>query len=561
MRIFKSIAQFISNNTIWVLILVYVYIRSLYWDCLPIWDGMLHYSNLIDAIQSPFNILNYSQDAHNCEGFMLLMALPYKLYNGSYYAFNIWVTIFSLLSIVGFYELLLFFLKERISKHEIVMITALFAFHPTVLGSMIHFTIDMGVLTFFILYWVMLLKEKRLATGIFALLLLFSKETAMLLLPLPFLFGLFLQPTPRRVSWLKEFSKYFYTKSNSGHVVLVPLPVLFRSLFKPSPERILWFKRHFLILLIPYLLLGLFILYKVFIGHQPALSYVLDNDVAVLDYFGSDGKFINYLGMIFILNFNWILTLLWLILFIMLLIRWRLINDLFQKRLSKNLTLLVLGVLFVLTLAVSWSTPRYVMLMVPLMLLAIAQLSAILISSRYIRISALLILLVLFFIEDERTIDPVSKFFFGKTISFGHHELINTKNRTNEDSYEKTRDQLVYNLEYLKIRQLLNVIYSDIRPTSETYFIFKASTLDRTIYPLDSNYKMALQGNNLITPKIVAVYNTYYLPALPGETYLVDLPNADNTDLIEVLNKYYSYKTVKVYERDGYQINVIHYKK
>jgi len=48
---------------------------------------------------------------------------------------------------------------------------------------------------------------------------------------------------------------------------------------------------------------------------------------------------------------------------------------------------------------------------------------------------------------------------------------------------------------------------------------------------------------------------------LPGETYLVDLPNADNTDLIEVLNKYYSYKTVKVYERDGYQINVIHYKK
>ena len=563
MKIFKSLAQFISANSIWMLILVYVYVRSFYWNLLPIWDGMLHYSTLLNAIESPFDILNYSRDGHICEGFLLFMGMPYLLYRDSYYAFNIWMTLFSVGCIVGFYNLLLFFLNGRLRNIEVVLITALFAFHPSVLSGMTHFTLDMGVLTFFILYWVMLLNGKRFMAFLFVFLLLFTKETAMLLVPLPFLFCWLIKPSSGKGYWLKEITKYFYLNSKETDGNVKPFQVWFRSLFNPLSERMQWLKKNCLILIIPYLFLGLFMLYKMLIRHQPAMWDHLNSDAVLFDYFNSDRKFINYLGLIFIINFNWVLTLLWIILLLLLMKKRKSLNDSFQTKLSKLFILFFLTGSVVLTLVVSWSNARYVMLLIPCMLLAIGQLASVLIPSSFVRISVVLLLLIVLGFEDVRTIDPVSKAFFG-TINFGRHQLINTCQRTDEDPIEYGRDQLVYNLEYLKFRQILNKIFIDIRPSQNTCFVLApmSSCTDwTTISSLDSNYMMTYKGNNLVTPKIVTVYNVFKLPALPKDVYFIELPFAKNSDLIEALNKSFPLNASKIYDNDGYQINVIHYKR
>ena len=563
MKINNSISRFISNNTIWILIIVYVLVRSYYWDCFPVWDGMIHYTVLIDAIISNFDILNYCNDNHICQGFMLFMALPYEFYKENYYAFNIWLTLVAVSGIVAFYYLLLFFFKSRLKNIEIVLITSLFIFHPSVLSAMTLFTIDTGVLIFFIFYWLMLLKGKRWAAGIFAFLLLFSKETSMLLVPLPFMFCLLWQPSSAKRTLLKEFGKYFYTKTKETAEVLVPIPVLLRSLIKLSSERIQWLKRNFLIVLIPYFFLGLFMLYKVFIRHQPAIWNKLSKDAVTLDYFGSDGRFVTYLGMIFLLNFNYILTVLWLVLLVVMIVKRNSINDLFQKKLTLLFTLLFISGLVVLTLVVSWAQPRYVMLLIPFMLLAIAQLSSVLISSKYVRIAGGILLLILFAVEDVRTVDPISKAFFG-TFDFGEHKLLNLISRTHEENTAPgnyTTTQLTYNLEYLKISPLLNSIYSDIRPTAQTTFVYEPWTEWLLMNHLDSNYKMAYRGSDLVMPRIVTVDDIVRSQNLNPDVYYIELPNIDNRDLIERLNRFYPFKVSKTYDIDGYQANVIHYQK
>ena len=558
MKVSKSIFQFISNNAIWILIIIYTYIRSQYWDCQPIWDGMWHYSSLLNAIQSPFDILNYCNDNHISQGFMLVMALPYLLYKESYYMFNIWVTLFDIICIVGFYKLLLYFFKNRMGRIEIALMAALFAFHPSVLGSMTHFTIDIGVLTFFILYWLMLLYERRVAATIFGVLLLFSKETAILLVPLPFLFCLLLKPSSVQMQWIKDLSKHLYKRSNEASEVLVPLPILLSSVFNGHSEQIQWVKKYFLTLFIPYFLLVIFILYKVIIRDHSAMWNNLSFQAVILDYFGSDGKFANYLAMIFIINFNWILTLLCLVLMVMLIVKWKSLNDLFQKKLSKLFIFLFLAALIVLTVVVSWSNVRYVILMTPLMILMIAQLSSVLIHSKNVRISVMILLLLLFGFEDVRTIDPVSRLFFG-TFDFGEHKMLCMAKRTGEYYGGNGRDQVIYNLEYFKFRQILNTIFIDIKPTPKTCFLFTPGTDWWLIYPLDSNYKMTYQKENTFMPKMATMDAYLNLSNLPNEAYVIDMPNFDNKSMIETLNKHYSSIVPKIYDVDGYQIDLIHY--
>jgi hypothetical protein len=166
-----------------VVIAVYCVVRSFYWNCQPIGDGACYYQGLLNANEAPFDLLNYTVDGHICQGFFLLMSLPYRLIHQDYYLFNIWLTLFGTLSIIAFYQLLAFFSVGRARSIELALFSALLAFHPTVLSNMIHFNLDSAVLTFFLWYWFLLLKDRTIAASFLGILLILSKETAVLLVP------------------------------------------------------------------------------------------------------------------------------------------------------------------------------------------------------------------------------------------------------------------------------------------------------------------------------------------------------------------------------------------
>jgi hypothetical protein len=508
-----------------ILIGAWVLGRSFYWDIPPIWDGMADFVDLCKAKEKRFDLLNYGVDGHNCQGLMLVMGLPYALFQRNYYLFNIWFTLFGLLIVIGFYQLLAFFLAERLQKWEMALLTAVFAFHPSVFSSMMHFCLDVGVLVFFLFYWVQLLKERRAAAAVLGLLLVFSKETALLLLPIPFLFCLLRQQ--RAIRWQ-------------------------------------WLRRHLAVLAVPYLVFGFFVAYKTMVRHQLGVwrfyagydSYDTFGPARVaLSYFGELPSLINYFGMIFVMNFNWLLVLLWGVL----------LGTVFARRRSEKTAdgqpteLLLLfcffAVTFVLTLVRPYSNVRYVMAAFPILFLAIAHLSCRAGVSRLARAAAAVALLALFGWADLRTIDPVSKAFFG-TFNFGRHPMLDMTRRTGEP-VGFGQDQLVYNLEFVKFRQLFEMAMRDIRPSARTYFASYSKISGFTFSSLDRDFRLTFETNGTFSPQYVP--GLLKLPRLPNDVYFLDFPNYDSRAEIAMTGGHYPKRTAKVYDINGYQLNVIHF--
>src|SRR5215510_9701719 len=99
-----------------VLLGVYVLVRSVFWVCPPIWDGMIYYCSLLRANAAPFDLLNYSADNHVCEGMLLLVSLPYQLFKRDYFLFNVWLTAFGLASTFAFYKIVEFSSNGRLRE-------------------------------------------------------------------------------------------------------------------------------------------------------------------------------------------------------------------------------------------------------------------------------------------------------------------------------------------------------------------------------------------------------------------------------------------------------------
>jgi hypothetical protein len=520
------------------LVAAYVLVRSCYWNCAPIWDGMADFVDLFLAKERPFDILNYGVDGHNCQAFLLVMGLPYELFKRDYYLFNIWLTLFGLVSVAAFYHLLAFFFKERLGRWEMALITALFAFHPSVLSSMIHFCLDIGVVTFFLLFWLFLLKERRIAAMLCALLLVFTKETALLLLPIPFLFCCLRQGPSR--GWA-------------------------------------WARRHFSTLAAAYLAFEIFLFYKTQIRGASALwSFYSGRGPwgLLANYLGETRSLKNFLGMIFLMNFNWLLCLLWGGLLLAAVGRAGWPTNQAQpafgqgqppagmsgppgRRLGVGLLLVFIAAGFVLTLVRPYYDVRYIMLLIPLMLLSIVQLSCRLAAACIARTAVALVLLALFAAEDMRTLDPVSKAFFG-TFDFGKHPMLYMNHRPGEIA-SSGPDRLVYNLEFLKFRQLLGQIMADIRPTPQTYILSHPSTSWRTFTLLDSHFKSTFFLKDSFSPRYGSSGDVLKLPRLPDEVYFVDLPNNDNREGLALLKDRYPKQAIRVYDLSGYQITVFHF--
>lgn len=515
------------RNNVYILILIisYIIVRSAFWDCPPIWDGRVCYSSLLKAKSAPFDILNYSDpDGHVAQGFMLLIGIPSSLLGRNYYLFNIWLTLFGTVSIFAFHQLLTFFTRDYLHKLEIVLITSLFAFHPSVLASMIHFCFDIGIITFFLTLFLCLLRGYLLTAAIISVLLLFTKETSFLLLPIPFLFCYFLQPPYFRFEWIKQ---------------------------------------HAWIPMLAYSVLTCFLFYKSIFRGVPALwvNYNATSPMETLfGYFDNFAMLQNFYSMIYIINYTWLLSLLWLGLLVY--IFYYNSNSIDSSCMNTSFLFFIVFMLttLILTLVRPFSNVRYVVVSLPLMLLGFAYMLSRVITSIAIRITLISCLLILFLWENIRTVDPISRIYFS-TFAFGNHQILAMTKRTGEPS-GFGRDQLVYNLEYLKLPQLLNCAMADIRPTTNTVFV----TCDREAYwslfeNIDSStFKATYQMKQVINLQFKSVRELLDLPQRPSEVIFVDLPNWSSANAIGILSQHYSKKVSKIYNIDGYKIEMTHFR-
>lgn len=497
----------------------YLAARSMFWEIIPIYDSRWNYEALLAAKQAPFDLLNYTVDGHLSQGFMLLMGAGFGVYGTNYYLFNLWVTAWSLITGAIFYGLARYLANSNQSQLETALLAALFALHPTVFANSLGANFDLGILTFSLATLLALLHNKRWLAIALALLLAFTKETSFAILPMLFAFTAIRQPASMRRAWVRT-----------------NLPVLIFPAIA-----VLWF-----------------LVYKTVVRAEPPfwLYYNTASPAAGQSSTTSVAASItNFLGMIFVLNFNWILTAILGSSWAALLLTYRRAKTRQALASAGPLLLLLLAATAALLLVRPYSNPRYLMLLVPLMLLASAAPLGVLIPNSTLRSTTYALLLALFAWQNMRTIDPASRAFFG-TFSFGSHQLLNMTARTGECCGHGL-DQLAYNTEFTRLPRLIQLAIDDLEFESTTTISMPQRGQRMLFSAIDSETgKMTLNTANSFTPDYREIDVILSAADLHTALYYFALPNFDNDANLTRLAQLYGPSTTHVYAQSGYTLTV-----
>ena len=488
-----------------LLMAVYAAIRGMYLTYLPIWDGLVFYRDcILKNATIPFNPLNYNCAGHPSMAYTLLIGLPQYLNTHSVVPVHLMILVLSLLSVFAFNKILLKLSDQKRASAEILLLTAMFAFYPPFIGSSIMVTLDYGVFLFSV-YFLYAVLYKRWTLAVF---------------------------TGVCLVFTKEFGALFYLTVVAG---------IFVYLFvKGGVSEVKKIRRAWLVgSAAPLVFYGLYILFMHFYG-KPAL-WIRSGTLSY--HFGLilNGYTKAFLTGLFVLNFNWIMTVV---------IVTAGIAALFFRKI-RSPAVIAVGVVLALniyagTRFVTWSPIRYYLYLYPLVFLLFYRSVFVVFRAKSVRIAILAVLFVLFFISDFRTIDPVSKELYG-TFRFGNHEMLCMSSVSGEWPGGCGIDQLVYNLEFTEFRTIFDRIYRHIgaAPLYEEFYPYDPGTLYTRLMKPPYSLQTSLHGMPI--PEIAARYKTFYFVDYPWIT--------DKIALRRFMADYSVSKTLR-FTDNGYAIQV-----
>ncbi len=508
-----------------VLALGYFVLRSFFFDYFLLWDNRAYYDNIINAQALPFDILYYSTSNHNSQAWNLLAGISNYFFHHNYYVYNAWIALLCTIGVVTFY-----FVVEELTAHSLglcarLLVTAIFAFHPSLLSNEIQASADTGLMLFWVWFLLALLKEKIVIATVTGILLVFSKEPALIHLCIVFIFCALRQPHDFRLLWMKRFSK----------VVWIPLAFY-----------------------------GAFLGYKLYRGHYLFFKGFLQEHTDWSLKILPDYSLITFTMMALVLNFNWVLTLL-AVAFTALRKRIGDTGDYAICRRQAGAMLWLLLATLVMVLAVRhYSNVRYLLPIFPVMILYVAHLLPV-ITRPNARIGVLVALLALFGWQDFRSVDPVSNMVFCTT-PFGSHRVLSIPSfgkicTVGEMVPRLLADRLVYNLEFTHVANLLGTAIRDINPDSTTSFMLEDDYNFLLLFWLDEEGHFTTTDSKKV-PRIYAtsaLRKWNQLDSPPDTLYYFRLPTEPNNPNVADFLARYSTFTEKTYNDDGYELTVVTY--
>jgi hypothetical protein len=198
------------------------------------------------------------------------------------------------------------------------------------------------------------------------------------------------------------------------------------------------------------------------------------------------------------------------------------------------------------------NNPRYMLPLLPLMLVLFADSLLSLTRRKAVRILVAACLCALVFLSAFRTFDPVSKAAYG-TFGFGAHEMLRME-RGGWGRAVYGRDQLVYNYEFTKFGSLMEKAVREFGtgrvyalPASLSFADFE----DFCSYDRETGRRSAVPGRtvNATCVSDVGGAGEFYLPKFPLFAYRLH-PSVD---------AYYAQTGEIRFEEDGYALNVTRY--
>lgn len=512
-----------------IILLGYAFFLSRYFDFATVWDAQSNVGLVIEAAKKPFNFFNLEQSSHPNQAYFLPQSLLQRLDPGNMVLIHSVDIALGIFMICAFFGILRYICPDNKNRIEIYLMTILFAFYPVFTANSLYAMYDFALTSFMVLTLYFLLKKRYFLAALFGLGQLFSKEPGIVIYGVTIaLYYLFFVDNKRHIgTYRKRIKKIFL-------------------LFSP-----------FLILLIYVLVKA--IVYKsiVFFSAQMPVFMRATSYTSLWPTWDISKVRLSYLVTIFVINFNWILTLVAIFGLVRLLwlhIKKKDNNIKIDKKETLFFFVLFAPVTVVLTYVKIFTNPRYFM-PIYFLLLVLFFIATQLIPWVIIRRVLLAAVAALFFLANFETIDPVSKKLFG-TFRFGNHDMLKMTSITGE-CCGYGRDQLVYNLQYIYIDRLTNEIFQYFHADEDTVFAYDKIVgnifslgVDRTTRRRNWRWERSF------VPREISW--TFFDPAQPRpETvYFIDYPFVGPTDTLTQFLTYYKMIEKKVFESDGYKLYV-----
>jgi hypothetical protein len=480
---------------------VYFFILLPFVNFFPIWDAKEYADALYSATHHTFSIWSFGFYGHPSYLYGLLFALTqYWAPNGiSIVSINLLSIILGALALVAFQSIVRSLFPAQ-KPWEFFLMTLIFAVHPVILGNIIYFSPDAGVM-FFLLYTIaLLLKGNHRAAVWTGIILVFTKEVGSIL--------------------------YAAT-----------IVVYFLCYFCRRPELAIS-SRARLILRRRWLLFPLFLFFVYFIFNR----FVRGTSGFWLDFSSTSSflgqtflqwdfmhpRFMVALQEMFMINFLWIPASIILIAIVLAL--WDLV---FPGGREKYVPIVNgRGVSFVLALCASsvllltrqvpFMNLRYFLSVYPLSLLSFYY--CLLFVTRHVEYRLLILITIVLanVVSIQHSIDPVSRYFFPTFAAGG--DTMYALGRF-DSCCSNGRDQLIYNLEYTSVALLQDRAYAWIRPTKDTIIVEHQDSwqgFNQFISPVTFE-RVAVQEQGFL-PLYRTPEDVLAMQPLPPEIYIFDYP-------------------------------------
>ncbi len=497
-------------------------------DTSPVWDSASYYRCIREATKGLFRLRYFRCSDHSSLVYAMLVGFTQYLSFGNVKLVYIVNALLAAASAAAFYRLLILLLRNALSEYERSLIVGLSVLSPVFFAHLLHINLDFGLTCFFILFLSFLLHRHFWMAAAAGTALVFTKETGM-----------------------------------AAYVAVIGL---YACIFTFSECRLGRWRQttlRFLPLLIPGLLTALYF----FILYRKGWQSLWSPDIPHPFSFGfnlADRAIQVYLFDLFGLNFQWLLTATVCVAIVLAGVRF-LINRRHPSpkvdlRSWLFICLLFLPILIIVTRFRLWNNPRYVLLGSPLLLLVFAAAVASLSSKTIVRSIPLSIIAALIFLSNFRTIDPLSKAYFG-TFRFGSHSLLILTSLTLIDINQwYGRDDLVYNLEYRNLLDLSSDAYIAVKPTAKTLFLvgkwgnfFFPPVVDPQTFRAGTNFRrsfmpLTLSSTDGLTPETIKTQTPepYF--------YFIAYPNLFNALGLSALSSRFPLTDTRIFARDGYEI-------
>ena len=403
-----------------------------------------------------------------------------------------------------------------------------FALHPAVLASVVQPTIDFPLLPAFLWGVVFVLRGQRAWLIAVGLAMVFTKETGVVL----------------------------YAALVATHALL--------TLFGPGgPARNLRRTSTTVVPLgIPLLVFAGYLAYRATIPQATVVWAAGTTQASIVKRFvlpRFDRPLASFIAMMFVLSFAWIATA---VVGIDAVVGARRFFTRQRSRVLEGadanavLFLLVLGVItaYALTRFTTYANTRYVLAAVSLLpLVAYASLVRLGFgaAARGVVTGALA---AGFAISTVFTADPVSRALYG-TFAVGDRSLLRLTRITHE-CCGAGRDQLVYNLQFTKLADLMSDAMVAVRADDSTTVFVPHDMLWETLGKLDSTTRRrTLRRDRTVWPPLLEPDSLATRPTPPRAVFLA-LPNGDVARAITTLSLYYLVGPARRVSRGAYWLNV-----